>query len=226
LASNLRISNRRPAGNALRPDGGVKLRRMSSMKLLGTMSIVVSLLTAATFADAVDVGEKAPPFSLKGTDGETHSLADFAGKKHVVVVFTCNHCPVAKAYEDRLIQITKDYAPKDVVFLAVNPNDATKYPEDSFDEMKKRAAAKSYPFAYLRDADSSVAKAYGAKVTPHVYVVDTKGVVRYVGRIDDNMDTGKVKQNDLREALDSLLAGEKIEVANTKAFGCSIKWVR
>ena len=181
-------------------------------------------LAGAVAAQAVEIGQKAPAFSLPGTDGKTHSLADFEGKKAVVVVVTCNHCPVAKAYEDRIIQIAKDYAPKGVALVGINPNDDTTYPEDSFEKMKQRATAKSYPFPYLRDADSSVARAYGAKVTPHVYVVDPEGVVRYIGRIDDSMDTDKVKRQDLREALDDLLAGEAVEVANTKAFGCSIKW--
>lgn len=183
-----------------------------------------ALLASSSIVSAVEIGQKAPAFSLPGTDGKTHSLADFSGKKATVVVITCNHCPVAKAYEDRLVQVAKDYLPKGVAFAAINPNDDTRYPEDSFEKMKERAAQKNFPFPYLRDADSSVARAYKATVTPHIYVADADHVVRYIGRIDDNQDTGKVKRHDLREALDNILAGQAVEVPSTKAFGCSIKW--
>lgn len=185
-----------------------------------------ALLLSFSLAGAVEVGQKAPDFSLPGTDGKTHNLADLAGKKAVVIIFSCHHCPVVKAYEDRMIRIARDYLPKDVAFVAINPNDETRYPEARIEDMKRRAEEKKYPFPYLKNADSSVARAYAATVTPHVYVADSKLIVRYIGRIDDSRDPEKVERHDLREALDDLLAGNPVRVPTTKAFGCTIKWVR
>lgn len=194
------------------------------MKTFVLSAVIIAGCVSSTLTYGLEIGDKAPAFSLPGTDGKTHALADSADAKATVIVITCNHCPVAKAYEQRLIQVAKDYTPKQVAFVAINPNDDKAYPADSFEEMKKRASDKGYPFPYLRDADSSVARAYGAKVTPHVFVADSKGVVQYIGRIDDSMDEAKIKRQDLREALDDILAGEDVEVNSTKAFGCSIKW--
>ncbi len=174
---------------------------------------------------SVPLGSPAPPFSLPGTDGKTWSLDDFEDRKLLVVVFTCNHCPYAQAWEGRLLDIARDYGPQGVGLVAINPNDEKQYPQDSFAEMVKRARAKGYPFPYLRDESQAVARAYGAQVTPHVYVFDSELKLRYQGRVDDNHENPKkVKTRDLRGALDALLAGKPVAVAETPALGCSVKW--
>lgn len=175
--------------------------------------------------DELAVGNAAPAFSLPGTDGKTHSLADYGDKVHAVaVVFSCNHCPYAKAYEPVLIDLAKKYADKGVEFVLISSNDTNKVPEDSFDNMKQLAKAKKYPFPYLFDEMQAVARAYGARVTPHVFLLDSKHVLRYRGRVSDNKDQTQVKSNDLVDALDALLAGKEIATNSTKAFGCGIKW--
>lgn len=170
-------------------------------------------------------GSPAPPFSLPGTDGKTWSLEQFKERKVLVVVFTCNHCPYAIAWEGRILDLAREYGPKGVGFVAINPNDETRYPQDSMAEMVKRVAAKGYPFPYLRDESQAVARAYGAQVTPHIFVFDAGRKLRYQGRVDDNHeDPKKVKSHDLRNALDALLAGKAPPAAETPAQGCSVKW--
>lgn len=174
---------------------------------------------------SLPLGTSAPPFSLPGADGKTWSLADFQDRKVLVVVFTCNHCPYAQAWEGRLLDIQRDYGPKGVGLVGINPNDERQYPQDSMAEMVKRARAKGYNFPYLRDESQAVARAYGAQVTPHVLVFDAQRTLRYQGRVDDNHENPKlVKTRDLRSALDSLLAGSAPPAAETPALGCSVKW--
>ena len=157
----------------------------------------------------IDVGKAGPSFNLKGVDGKLHGLKDYADKKAVVVVFTCNHCPAAVAAEDRLIQLQKDYAAKGVQLVAINPNEDKGHPTDSFDHMVKRAAEKKFNFPYLRDETQEVAKAYGALRTPHVFLLDQGRKVAYRGRIDDNMDDpDAITRHDLREAIDEVLRGQ------------------
>ena len=176
-------------------------------------------------SEELAVGNAAPAFSLTGTDGKTHSLADYGDKaRAVAVVFSCNHCPYAKAYEPVLIDLAKKYADKGVAFVFISSNDPKAVPEDSFDNMKQRAKEKSYPFPYLFDETQAVARAYGARVTPHVFLLDSKHVLRYRGRVNDNKDQSQVKSNDLVDALDALLAGKEIATTSTKAFGCGMKW--
>jgi len=173
------------------------------------------------------LGEQAADFSLKGVDGKTHSLEDFAGAKALVVVFSCNHCPYVMAYEDRMIALQRDYAGKGVRLVAINSNDADNYPEDAFDRMVERSSKKAYNFPYLRDETQEVAKAYGATHTPHLFVFDARGKLAYTGKIDDNWeDAGAVKSPFLREALDELVAGRPPKLAETHAIGCTIKWKR
>jgi len=172
----------------------------------------------------IKIGELAPGFTLRGVDGKTHSLGDYKGKRAVAVVFSCNHCPTVKDYEDRMVQIQKDYMNKGVVLVAINPNDSTKYPEDSFDNMVVRARVKHFNFPYLRDEDQSVARAYGAERTPEVFLIDSRGVLRYHGRIDESRDPKEVKSHDLRNALDALLAGRSISLVETEPHGCTVKW--
>jgi peroxiredoxin len=174
---------------------------------------------------AIKVGSKAPAFDLPGVDGRNYSLASFADKEAVVVIFSCNHCPYVVANEDRMMQIQSDYAARGVQLVAICSNNAATHPADSFENMKQRAAEKGFNFPYLRDESQEVARAYGASVTPEVFVVDKTGTVVYHGRIDDNaMEPAKVKRHDLREALDELLAGKPISVTNTEPVGCSVKW--
>jgi len=181
------------------------------------------------------IGAKAPDFNLPGVDGKTYTLSSFKSSPVLMIVFTCNHCPTAQAYEDRIIQLTSDYSSKGVAVIAIMPNDpqAIRLDElgytdmsDSFDEMKLRAAQKHFNFPYLYDgATQSVAKAYGPIATPHVFIFDKDRRLRYSGRIDDVEKPGKTPHvQDTRNALDAVLAGKKPSVATTKVFGCSIKW--
>ncbi|NIO38171.1 redoxin family protein, partial [Candidatus Bathyarchaeota archaeon] len=133
------------------------------------------------------IGDHLLDFRLPGVDGKDYSLEGFKDKRVVVVMFSCNHCPTVKAYEDRFIEFQKDYKEKGVVLIAINPNDEKKYPEDSFENMKIRAREKGFNFLYLRDESQRIAKAYGAERTPEVYVFDEEKLLRYHGRVDDNV---------------------------------------
>lgn len=170
-------------------------------------------------------GDKAPDFELLGTDDKTHSLASFKDKKIVVVMFYCNHCPYAKGSESRIIALQSEYGPKGVQIIAINSNDDTEYPEDSYSGMIERARERRYNFPYLWDESQEVARAYGGEVTPDCFVLDEHRVVRYTGRIDDNpKDSAAVTSHDLRAVLDALLAGREPPFAERRAIGCSIKW--
>ena len=172
----------------------------------------------------LDLGAKAPDFDLPGVDGRGYSLGSFNDKPVLVVIFSCNHCPYVKAYEDRMVGIQRDYSNKGVQFVAINSNDDKAYPEDGFPEMVKRAKEKGFNFPYLRDESQKVVEAYGGVCTPHVFAFDSGRGLRYRGRIDDSKDPGKVTTNDLRNALDDLVSGIAVRVPDTRPFGCSIKW--
>ena len=171
------------------------------------------------------IGERAPEFVLPGLDTHDRSLESFQGHRVVVVVFTCNHCPYAQAYEDRFIALQRGFADQGVQFIAINSNDAAGYPEDNFDNMVKRAQQRQFNFPYLRDANQRVARAYGAEYTPEVYVLDSKFNVRYIGRVDDNWQhPDQVRSHDLRDAIAAVLAGKPVANPVTHAIGCTIKW--
>ena len=181
------------------------------------------------------IGAAAPDFSLPGVDGKTYNIASFKNANILVVVFTCNHCPTAQAYEDRLIRITSDYAPKGVAVVAIMPNDPLSirldelgYTDlsDSYEEMKIRAREKHFNFPYLYDGETEgISRKYGPVATPHVFIFDKERNLRYSGRIDDvEKPTRTPRHNDTRDAIESLLAGKTIAVQTTKVFGCSIKW--
>lgn len=170
------------------------------------------------------LGEVAPPFSLPGVDGQTHSLDDYAGAQAIAVVWSCNHCPYVLAWEDRLNAIAGDYAGKGVRVVAINSNNAETHPADSFPAMKEHAAAKGFVFDYLHDEDQSVAHAYGSERTPEVFLFDRERRLVYHGAIDDNRDEDAVKERWLVSALDALLAGDEPAVAETPPVGCSVKW--
>ena len=175
----------------------------------------------------MNLGEKAPNFTLPGTDGRTHALDSLKGPHATIVVFSCNHCPYVILNEDRLISVFKDYAAKGVGMAAVNSNDAVKYPDDSFTEMKKRASEKKFPFPYLRDESQDIARAYAATHTPHLFVFDKDLRLAYTGAIDDDNNyktRKKVEKPYLRDALDDLVAGRPVRKSETHAIGCTIKW--
>jgi peroxiredoxin len=172
----------------------------------------------------ISIGDQAPDFQLPDTDGRTWSAADSNGAPATVVVFTCNHCPYALAWHDRLADTARDYAEEGVRFLAVNANDAVRYPRDSFDAMKARVDREDWPMPYLHDATQEVAHAYGAKVTPDVFVLDAGGRLRYRGAPDGDYDDPGQRAAWLREALDAVLAGQDPARPETKPVGCSIKW--
>jgi peroxiredoxin len=179
------------------------------------------------------IGAPAPDFRLPGVDGKTYSLSDFADAKILFMIFTCNHCPTAQAYEGRLARLQADYRDKGVAVVAISPNNpaALRLDEmgftdvgDSFEDMKYRAKDHNFTYPYLYDGDTqSTAQAYGVLATPHVYIFDRERKLRYVGRFDD-AEVKAVKSHDAKNALDALLAGKPVPVETTRVFGCSTKW--
>jgi peroxiredoxin len=173
------------------------------------------------------VGDSAPAFRLPTTEGGTASLADMSeAAAAVVVAFWCNHCPYVRAWEDRFMDIAREYAARGVATVAICANDAVSHPGDSFEAMAERATERGYPFPYARDDSQEVPRAYGAERTPEVFVVDGEGRVAYHGAIDDSTDEDAITTTYLRAALDAVLAGEAPATAETPAVGCTIKWRR
>ena len=181
------------------------------------------------------IGAAAPDFTLPAVDGKTYTLASFSNSKILVIIFTCNHCPTAQAYEDRIIQLTDEYTNKGVAVVAIMPNDPKSITlseldytdlSDSFEEMKIRAKEKQFNFPYLYDGDiQAAAKAYGPAVTPHVFIFDETRKLRFQGRIDDVENPAKTpKYFDTRNAIEALLANKEVTTPTTKVFGCSAKW--
>jgi len=182
---------------------------------------------ALRISDVLQLGDRAPDFSLPGVDGRLYRLDDFREKSVLAVIFSCNHCPYVQAYEDRVIALQREYGPRGVQFVAINSNDEIGYPEDSFENMKTRAALKGFNFPYLRDASQATARAYGATHTPQLFVFDQQRRLAYAGKIDDNwQQPDHVRRRFLRDALDALLAGRSPEEPATHAIGCTIKWAR
>jgi thiol-disulfide isomerase/thioredoxin len=203
--------------------------------------LLLSILPFSGFPNPVtdpptlSIGAAAPDFSLPGVDGKTYTLASFSKFPILVIVFTCNHCPTAQAYEERLIQLTKDYSSRGVAFVAISPNDPAAitlseldYTDmgDSFEEMKIRSAKKKFNFPYLYDgATQTVAISYGPVATPHVFIFDKARKLKFQGRID-NMEkpTKTPTERDTRMAIEALLNNQPVNPVTTKVFGCSIKW--
>lgn len=170
-------------------------------------------------------GDRAVDFTLLGTDSAQHTLADYADRAALVVIFSCNHCPYVRAWEDRMIQIQHDYASRGVQLIAINANDAKKYPDDSFAKMQQRAQEKAFPFPYLYDETQATARAYGAERTPEIFLFGPDQTLRYHGKIDDNYDDpAAVTTPYLRNALDAMLAGQEPPLSRTDPQGCTIKW--
>ncbi len=170
---------------------------------------------------AISIGQQAPDFELPDTDGAPHSPD---GAPATVVVFTCNHCPYALAWHERILDAARDYADRGVRFLAINANDAERYPRDSYEAMKRRVDAERWPVPYLRDESQEVARAYDAKTTPDVFVLDSQRRLRYRGAPDSDYDDAGQNAAWLRRALDAVLDGSDPSPAETKPVGCSIKW--
>ena len=211
---------------------------MIPVRHLPAVALAVAGLAAPAAATppgfkALAIGDPAPDFRLPGVDGKTYTLNDFAPARVLVVVFTCNHCPTANAYVDRLLQLHADYKDKGVALVAISPNDplAVRLDElgytdlgDSFEEMKVRAKEKKLPFPYLYDGETQkTALAYGVLATPHVFIFDRDRKLRYNGRVDD-AEVKVPKSHDARNAVDALLAGRPVPVEKTRVFGCSTKW--
>lgn len=170
-----------------------------------------------------ELGKIVPDFALPGTDGKTYSSQNFLDKNILVIIFTCNHCPYAKAARPRLIDLYQQFGSKEVQFIAINCNDDQDYPEDSFEHMREKKY--NYPFPYLRDDSQETAKNFGAVCTPNIFVYDQRRKLAYHGRIDDNWrEPKKATSHDLKNALASLLKGEKPSKDQKPSMGCSIKW--
>jgi hypothetical protein len=189
--------------------------------------VLLAVLSTTNAAMALGVGEVAPLSSvkMKNVDGREVSLGESAGPRGLLVVFTCNHCPWARAWEDRLVALGNAYQGKGIGVVAVNSNDPSEFREDGWEQMRARAKAKGYQFPYVVDATSGVAKAFGASKTPEAYLFDREGKLVYTGAIDDNAkDAGAVREQYLKDALDAVIAGTAVHKPVTKALGCSIKF--
>ena len=191
---------------------------------IGSLVLISAALAArgSFAANKLNIGDPAPQWTgIVGTDDKPHSLADYKDAKAVVVVFTCNHCPVATAYQERLVALQKDYKDKGVQVIAICVN---KGAADDLDAMKKRAESAGFNFPYLYDPTQQVGRDYGATCTPHAFVLDKDRKLAYMGAIDDNMHADKVEKHYIRAALDALLDGKTPETPVTRQFGCGIHY--
>jgi len=207
---------------------------MKTLKILVGVALVI-VISAFAFDramvskldDGYTIGDVAIDFELKNIDDKMVSLADYKEAKGFIIIFTCNHCPYSIAYEDRIIALNNEFAPRGYPVVAINPNNPKAYPEDSFDNMKIRAKEKGFTFPYLFDDGQKIYPQYGAKKTPHVYVVKktSKGnIVRYIGAIDNNYKNDELADKKyVKDAVNALLEGKKVPREITKAIGCSIK---
>ena len=206
---------------------------MKTLKTISLLTVVFFMISAFTVnnvtteVNGYEVGDIATDFKLKNIDGNMVSLSDYKDAKGFIITFTCNTCPYAVLYEDRIIALDKKYASKGYPVIAINPNNPKTKPGDSFEEMQKRAKEKGFTFPYLVDEGQQVYPKYGATKTPHMFILKktSKGnVVKYIGAIDDNYkDASLVKIKYVENAVDALLSGNEIEQKETKAIGCSIK---
>jgi peroxiredoxin len=173
---------------------------------------------------SIALDEQAPSFTLPGVDGRSHSLDDYADSDVLVLIQSCNHCPYVLAWEGRMVAIQGDYADRGVRIVAFNSNDASRYPDDSFDAMRARSQSAGFNFDYLHDEDQSLARALGSQRTPEVFVFDRDRRLRYHGTIDDSREEDHVAVHYLRDALDAVLRGDDPPVGETHPVGCTVKW--
>ncbi len=196
---------------------------MKKIFLTGVLTMMALVMLQA----GLNPGDIAKEFTLKNVDDSEVSLSDYLDQKGVIIVFTCNPCPFANAYEERIIQLHHKYAGKGFPVVAINPNDETLSPEDSMEKMKARASEKDYPFPYLKDETQDIFRAYGATRTPHIYLLEKSGgkfKVAYIGSIDDNaMNAAAVTNRYLEKAIAAVQAGNPPDPNTTKAIGCTIK---
>jgi peroxiredoxin len=194
---------------------------------LAAITTAATYKTTATQNEGYEIGDEAADFKLKNVDGKMVSLADFKDAKGFIVIFTCNHCPYAKAYEDRIVALDKKYKEKGYPVIAINPNDPEVNAEDSYENMIVRAKEKGFTFPYLFDDGQKVYPEFGATRTPHVYILKkskNKNIVSYIGAIDDNYeDETAVNTKYVENAVDALIAGKTPSPETTKAIGCKIK---
>lgn len=198
------------------------------MKILSALLLFVSVFSISGFSSDVPIpykiGDKATDFKLKSVDGKMYGMADYKEAKGFIVVFTCNHCPFAVKYEDRINALAKKYKSQGYILLAINPNDPAVQAEDSYELMKVRAKEKGFAFPYLFDEGQKIYPQYGATKTPHVFLLDKNRIVKYIGAIDDNVDSASdVKEKYLENAIAALENGKSPSPEMTKAIGCSIK---
>ncbi len=190
--------------------------------------ILIGFASLSFRGTGYQVGDVVKDFSLKNIDDSKVAMADHKNAKGFIVTFTCNHCPFSKLYEDRLIELHNEFASKGYPVIAINPNDAEKEPNDSFEKMKERANQKSFPFQYLQDESQEVAKAFGATRTPHIFLLQKEPqglVVKYIGAIDDSAkDANAAKEKYVKNAINDLLAGKEVRKTKADAIGCTIKW--
>ncbi len=166
-----------------------------------------------------------PQFNLPGTDGNSYSSEGFKNKNILIVIFSCNHCPYVQAYEERMIDLQKEFKDRGVQIVAINSNYDSKYPEDSFDEMKKRAVERKFNFPYLRDETQKIAKAFGASHTPQIFLFNKERKLKYEGKIDDNwQEPDRVQNHYLRDAITEVLDEREVSIPETFSIGCTIKW--
>jgi len=199
---------------------------MKKLALLVTPLLVGMVLLFSNSTEKCEyvVGDQAEDFSLKNVDGKMVSLADYKNVMGYIVVFTCNHCPYAQLYEQRIMDLHKKYASKGFPLIAINPNSPAVVWEDSYEEMQKRAKTRKYGFPYLFDEEQSVYPRFGATRTPHVFLLDSARVVRYIGAIDDNAESQRdIKHHWVEDAIDAMMRGEQPTPDYTRAVGCTIK---
>lgn len=192
------------------------------MKTIFGIFCVALLIAANTNKNGYEVGDTATDFKLKNVDGKMISLANYKDAKGFIVIFDCNTCPYSKAYNARIIALNEKYSSKGFPLISINANDGS---GDTFDDMVRIAKKKDYTFPYVMDETQAIAKAYGATNTPHVFVLDKKLKVAYIGAIDDNPRTAdEVTKRYVEDAIDALIAQKPVPVTKTKAIGCGIKW--
>jgi thiol-disulfide isomerase/thioredoxin len=207
----------------------MKRASMVSAIAIATVTVAAAAAWAGESTGGLALGSKVPAAvaktKMKNVDGKTLSIADVTGKSGTLVVFTCNHCPFAKAWEERIVELGNTYAGKGIGVVLVNANDPTMHAEDGIEGMQERAKARGMKFPYVVDGTSAVARAFGASVTPEAFLFDKAGKLAYHGTIDDNrQDPGKVSARYLKDALDAVVAGKVPAVPETKGLGCSIKF--
>ncbi|MCW3128102.1 MAG: thiol-disulfide isomerase or thioredoxin [Bacteroidetes bacterium] len=202
-----------------------------TQSVLGIVAVAVGfvLMSFAPSAAGYKIGDSVADFSLKNTvDGKAVSMASFPKAKGYIVMFTCNHCPFAKKYEQRIMDLDKKYAALGYPVIAISPNDPSIEPEDSYDELGKHAKEKKYTFPYAFDETQQVAAAFGATKTPHAFIVNKENgklVLKYMGAIDDNTDSAeKATKHYVADAVDALIGGKAVAVTETKSVGCGVKW--